>query len=192
MRTHLKSQDYQNLAKCARDHGSQVVGSTTIHADSKLELIATGGYNNIWRVESTISAHGTFILRLPQDAALHPWQLENEAAWLRYMTNNHPSIRVPALLDWSTKSNNMYLAEKFIDAPRLSDIWCTYSEDEKLVVAQNISKLIVDMAELRFDRIGGLKIDGTLGPTVEGMKLFKGRNNLHSSTYYNIGPYDSL
>lgn len=183
--------DENNLAT-KNGHDTHQIGSTILYADSELELIGRGSYNNIWRVESTTSAYKAFILRLPREDALHPWQLENEASWLKYMTINHPSIPVPALLDFSTESSNRYLAEEFIDAAPLSDIWSTYSEDDKLKVARSISKLIVDMAEIRFDQIGGLKIDGTPGPTVEGMKWFKGRNKFHSSACYNIGPYSSL
>lgn len=192
MRHYLKSQDYQNLAKCARDHEAQIVGSTTIHADSKLTLFATGGYNDTWQIHSTTSIFETFILKLPRDYALQPWRLENEAAWLVYLRCHDPSIPVPTLLDWSIKAGELYLAEEFIDVPCLSDLWSSYTEEEKLKVAQNLSKLLVTMAQIRFDQIGGLKIDGTLGPTVEGTKSLKGRNKFHSPTCYDIGPYDLL
>lgn len=157
MRHYLKSQDYQNLAKCARDHEAQIVGSTTIYADSKLTLIATGGYNDTWQIHSTTSTFETYIPKLPRDDALQPWRLENEAAWLAYVKNHHPSIPVPTLLDWSTRWDDMYLAEEFIDVPCLSDLWSSYTEEEKLKVAQNLSKLLVTMAQIRFDQIGGLR-----------------------------------
>lgn len=66
------------------------------------------------------------------------------------------------------------------------------TSDQKQSVAKSLAAITVDIAEVRFDKIGGLE-PTTLepGPTVEGSKLFKGRGEFHSREYYHIGPYMS-
>lgn len=44
-----------------------------------------------------------------------------------------------------------------------------------MAVARQIAEVIVKLGEITFDGIGGLLLNHTLGPTVEGTKLFKGR-----------------
>ena len=87
-----RAREEHDLAIKNEDH-THLIGSTISYADSELELIAVSGYNDIWRVQSKTLAYKTFILRLPHSDALHPWQLENEASWLRYIKINNPSVR---------------------------------------------------------------------------------------------------
>jgi hypothetical protein len=74
----------------------------------------------------------------------------------------------------------------------LSEAWKSYSESEKEEVARKAAKVVVQLGEMRFDAIGGMRPNGTLGPTVEGVKLFRGRDAFHDPAYYDIGPYDSI
>ncbi|KAK3177949.1 hypothetical protein OEA41_000081 [Lepraria neglecta] len=73
----------------------------------------------------------------------------------------------------------------------MNQVWSTYTGEEKNAVARDIAKLIVEMTEINFDGIGGLTLAHKLGPTVEGVKLFKGRDTFHSPSCYDIGPYFS-
>ncbi|KAI1145949.1 kinase-like domain-containing protein [Nemania diffusa] len=59
-------------------------------------------------------------------------------------------------------------------------------------VPKKISTIVADLAEVRFDLIGGLNpLDWSIAPTVEGCKLFKGRGKFHRNDCYPIGPYKS-
>ena len=64
---------------------------------------------------------------------------------------------------------------EYIDGQPLSSEWSTYTKDEKLAAARQVAQLVVEMSEITFDRIGGLTLAHEIGPTVEGMKLSKGR-----------------
>ena len=80
---------------------------------------------------------------------------------------------------------------EYIPGEQLSTAWKSYSESEKSAVTHKIAETIVNMAEITFDSIGGMTLAHTLGPTVEGHKLFKGRDKFHSPSCYDIGPYSS-
>ncbi|KAL8688911.1 MAG: hypothetical protein Q9218_005298 [Villophora microphyllina] len=168
-----------------------------------ITLLASGGYNDIW---------------LTQRRCLTADQVRNEIAWLKYVKArlpSVPSVPVPSVYDYnfaSGSAQDVFIAEEFIDGDRLSDIWSVYDEPTKLELARQIAGVVVDLGFTTFEGIGGLMPDGTLGPTVEGMKLFKGRvgksqlyhlrnlienthelgqDKFHSPTCYNIGPYSS-
>ena len=49
----------------------------------------------------------------------------------------------------------------------------------------------MELGEVRFDVIGGLTLTHTLGPTVEGVKLFRGRSKYFSRSCYYIRPYST-
>jgi len=67
-----------------------------------------------------------------------------------------------------------------------------FTPSQKLSITNQLATMIVDLAEVPFDMIGGLEPETfTLGPTVEGSKLFKGRGKFHSHGCYPIGPYRS-
>ena len=101
------------------------------------------------------------------------------------MHQKHPDIPVPkvfAVCYGSTKCNS-FLAEDLLEATPLSESWLKFSDEEKRLVARKLAKLIVRMAEIRFEKIGGFTgdfKDEILGPTVEGSKLFKGRVSIVS------------
>ncbi len=68
----------------------------------------------------------------------------------------------------------------------------TFTESQKNSIARKLAIIVVDLAQVRFDMIGGLDPEGfNAAPTVEGPKLFKGRGKFHENECYPIGPYKS-
>lgn len=171
---------------------------TKTHLD--IEYLAEGGYNDVWlvRPRNLPTEHAKpFILRIPSDDSLKPNQMQNEVGWLTWMRTHCPEIPVPKVYAWSDGSSTdetypfPFLAEEYIEGDMLCDIWMTYRSEEKETVAGKIAELIVHMGELRFDKIAGISPTGKPAPTVEGHKLFKGRDRFHRRECYDIGPYSS-
>ncbi|KAG1734772.1 hypothetical protein EDD22DRAFT_925248 [Suillus occidentalis] len=158
--------------------------------------LGEGGYNDVYLIswlsdwdDSTRSK--SFALRIPKEDILLPHQILNEVAAISMISVRCPNIPVPKIYASSADGPNPFIAQEFIDGEPLSTIWQRYTEMEKHAVAQKIAEIIVDMAETRFIAIGGFAspTSSTLGPTVEGSKLFKGRGKFHSNRCYPIGPY---
>ncbi|KIK40673.1 hypothetical protein CY34DRAFT_806970 [Suillus luteus UH-Slu-Lm8-n1] len=158
--------------------------------------LGEGGYNDVYLIswlsdwdDSTRSK--SFALRIPKEDMLLPHQILNEVASISMISVRCPNIPVPKIYASSADGPNPFIAQEFIDGEPLSTIWPRYTEMEKHAVAQKIAEIIVDMAETRFSAIGGFAspTSSTLGPTVEGSKLFKGRGKFHSNRCYPIGPY---
>lgn len=166
--------------------GSQNTNSeNTAIENVKVDFFAEGGYNYLWLVsfssnpsgqDGATSSHKA-ILREPNDDAFLPWQIENEIAHLTFVAKHHPSIPVPKVYayDSGRTGNEPFVMMEYIDGQPLSSAWATYTEDEKLAAAQQVAQMMVEMSEITFHRIGGLTLAHGIGPTVEGMKLFKGR-----------------
>ena len=95
------------------------------------------------------------------------------------MGRHLPVVPVPKVYSHSLLENSglttHYIAEEFIDGECLSTLWKSYDESTKSAIASQIAEIIVTLGETTFDSIGSLMLDHTLGPTVEGIKLFKGR-----------------
>ena len=163
-----------------------------------VKLLAQGGYNDVWLVEcgsESDDVPNRFVLRMPNADSLKPYQIRNEVGWLRYMAENYPIILVPkvyAYCDGASEDDNPFVAEEFIEGIPLSEAWKSYSELEKNEVAHKIAEVVVQLGEIRFDAIGSMQPNGTLGPTVEGVKLFRGRDAFHGPECYDIGPYASI
>ncbi|KAF2774314.1 hypothetical protein EJ03DRAFT_4582 [Teratosphaeria nubilosa] len=92
------------------------------------------------------------------------------------MSKHCAEVPVPKVYGYSSGLHSErnalpFIAEQYINAPPLSDVWPTYAEPEKEVVGRRVAELIVRLGEIRFDRLGGMAPDGTLAPTVEGAKL---------------------
>lgn len=64
---------------------------------------------------------------------------------------------------------------EYVKGEPLSSIWTTYTEAQKWVVARSIADIIIDLADITFDRIGGLTLEHKMGPTVEVAKIYNGR-----------------
>ncbi|WEW54678.1 hypothetical protein PRK78_000100 [Emydomyces testavorans] len=133
------------------------------------------------------------VLRLPRRVpSLQPFQLRNEVAFLTYISQKLPNIPVPKVYAYEDGTNPgtvPYIAEEFIDGSKLEDVWFELSNDKKQSLCQRIASIVVDLAETRFSVIGSLSLDFHPGPTVQGVKIFKGRYKFHSSEIYDVGPY---
>ena len=64
---------------------------------------------------------------------------------------------------------------EFIDGQPLDSLWFSLTEPEKASVVDEVAQIIATLSQIDLGGIGGLTLDHKLGPTVEGMKLFKGR-----------------
>jgi hypothetical protein len=92
------------------------------------------------------------------------------------ITARCPNIPVSKIYAFDAKALNPFVAQEYIDGEPLSTIWSHYTQAEKGLVTLKITEIIVDMVEMCFSGIGGFASGSsyTLGPTVEGSKLFKG------------------
>lgn len=152
------------------------------------------GYNKLKLVELLLpentKPNPRFVLGIPQHGSLLPDQLLNEIGCLRYV-RAHTSIPVPRVYFWSIDAGKEYIAREYVEGECLSSVWGGYTTEEKEVVAVKLANIMVEMVEIRFDKIGGILPNEKLGPTVERSKIFKGRNKFHAIENYNIGPYCS-
>lgn len=64
---------------------------------------------------------------------------------------------------------------EFVDGRPMSDEWKQLDEIQKESLTKEVATLVVQMAEAKFDQIGGISPQLELSPTVEGAKYFKGR-----------------
>ena len=133
-----------------------------------------------------------FIIRLSCDDALFPNQVLNEVAFRQLVANKLPHIPVPQVYAYQSTNNSAFTIEEFIDGATLSSTWTSFTGEQKNSVAHELARILVDLSEVQFDVIGGLDPSSLASaPTVEGCKLFKGRNKFHDGTCYSIGPYKS-
>ncbi|KAL8790070.1 MAG: hypothetical protein Q9213_000772 [Squamulea squamosa] len=164
-----------------------------------MRLLASGGYNDVWLVKQPLDDTGRsiegverYVLRKPKEDALLPDQVRNEVACLNFVRKNIPKVPVPQVYSYQLDpKSNVFIREEFIEGDRLSEVWSAFDEATKHDLARQVAEIIVELGGSTFDGIGGLMLDGKLGPTVEGMKLFKGRDKFHSPACYDIGPYTS-
>lgn len=143
-----------------------------------LYLLASGGYNDVWLISPPYQDAERYVLRIPKQGTLLPDQIRNEVAFLTFVKKKLLSVPVPKVLSHSLDGKTWptpFIAEEFMDGERLSSVWATYDEPTKLAVAHQIAEIIVELAETTSTGIGGLMLEHELGPTVEGMKLSKGR-----------------
>lgn len=61
----------------------------------------------------------------------------------------------PAVYAFSANTSDAFIAQEYIDGERLTSCWGRFTENEKYQVSQRIAEIIVNMGEMRFDRIGG-------------------------------------
>ena len=145
------------------------------------ELLASGGYNDVWLINRPLESAQRYVLRIPKtEDALLPDQLRNEVAWLTFVKQKLSNVPVPEVYYHSLEkdggaSGTLFMAEEFIEGQCLSSVWKSFDEATKMSVARQIAAIVVEIGGTTFESIGGLMLDHTLGPTVEGMKIFKGR-----------------
>ena len=146
--------------------------------DSGLQLLASGGYNDIWLASRPLQDAPQYVIRKPKEDALLPDQIRNEVAFLTFVRQNIPCVPVPQVYSHSLYGDackGHFIAEEFIDGQVLSSVWNTYDESTKWAVSRQIAEVIIKLGETTFEQIGGIMLNHELGPTVEGIKLFKGR-----------------
>ena len=151
---------------------------------NELQILASGGYNDVWLVSRTLQDARQYVLRKPKEDALLPDQIRNEVAFLTFAKQNLPNVPVPKVYRHSLEqhdSRTHFIAEEFVDGQLLSSVWDNYDESTKLAVSRQIAEIVVTFGETTLNGIGGLTLDHKLGPTVEGMKLFKGRVSARTS-----------
>ncbi|KAI0468062.1 kinase-like domain-containing protein [Xylaria cf. heliscus] len=184
--------------------------------------VATGGFNSVWLVrlyrplrvgqsvdescppatsetirqstDTDSSVVRRFILRLPCEDSLLPYQVTNDVAFKRFVAKRLPHIPVPQvyLYQATDDASTSFIVEEYINCPPISGTWMALTPPQKENLAQQLAKILVDLAEVEFDMIGGLDpTDFSSAPTVEGYKLFMGRGKFHRNEYYPIGPYRS-
>lgn len=86
-----------------------------------------------------------------------------------------PVPKVNAFHAGASSAGVPFIAEEFVEGVRLDEAWIGYNNEEKEVVARRLATIVVQMAGTTFPGIGGLTLQQTLRPTVEGTKLFGGR-----------------
>lgn len=117
------------------------------------------------------------ILRTPKSDILQPYKIRQEAACLKYLAENKPSIPAPRLFAWddgTSDSATPFIAEEFIEGQRLSVVWPQLNEQEKFNIIREIASVIADLGETRFQCIGGVSKDSPAGPSVESVNVFNG------------------
>lgn len=123
---------------------------------------------------------------------------------------------MPAVYDYQATDDpkTSFILEEFIEGSPLESIWLNLSETEKQSYAQQLAKILLDLAEVRLTMIGGLRMNSDepnsqnsnefcyevagiphsenevrYAPTVEYCKMIDGRENFHSNSFYHTGPY---
>ena len=161
------------------------------------EFYASGTYNRVWLVRCSMNESSdqcSFILRIPREdeVSLHPHQLRNEVACLRFVAEKLPKLPAPRILAWDDGTNDMscpFMAETFIEGKMLDVAWPELLEDQKCCIVREIANVVADLGETRFESIGGLREDFNAGPIIEAGKLLMNRHKHHDPAFYNIGPY---
>lgn len=99
-------------------------------------------------------------------------------AFLTYIAKNYPSLQVPRVYAYNLKHSGLdspYIAMEFIEGEPLDAAWGSLSEASKETITDDIAQIIVEMGDINLGGIGSLTLEHSLGPTVEGVKLFRGR-----------------
>ena len=93
--------------------------------------------------------------------------LESEVAAREYV-RKHTSIPVPETYFVNPDPNHVagavFVIMERVEATHLYKIWDELSLEHKRAVIAQIAGVVLQLAELRFDRIGSLKADGSIGP----------------------------
>ena len=156
----------------------QKVDGVNVKEHIDLQLLASGGFNDIWLISRPLEDVKRYVLRVLKEDALLPDQVRNEVACLTFVKQNLRNVPVPQVYSYSLEESSCqkpFVAEEYIEGHCLSSVWMTYEESTKMAVSYQFAEILVQLAETTFDGIGGLMLDHRLGPTVEGMKVFKGR-----------------
>lgn len=92
---------------------------------------------------------------------------ESELATIEYV-RTHTSIPVPQIYLVNYNENHVvgapFVLMEYLDGEKLSTVWKDLTLEQKLDVVGQVAHVLGQLSELKFDAIGSLKADGTLGP----------------------------
>lgn len=146
---------------------------------SNIRYLSEGSFNCIWLVTTqSAGPPRKFVLRIPGEDCLMPYQLLNEVSCLQFVEKHLPNIPAPKVFAFDAGVSLIgvpFIAEEFLNGIRLDEAWWGYSDEDKDTVSRRLAQIIVDMGETCFPGIGGLTLQHSLGPTIEGTKMFHGR-----------------
>ena len=94
---------------------------------------------------------------------------EAELATITYV-RKHTQIPVPEVYFVNHNENHVvgaaFVLTERVPGVRLFDIWSDLSLEHRMSVVTQVADIVGELADLRFDRIGSLTLDGTVGPLV--------------------------
>jgi hypothetical protein len=97
------------------------------------------------------------------------FKTEAELATIAYV-RKHAKIPVPEIYFVNHNENHVvgaaFVLMERVPGVRLFDLWRDLSMEHRMSVVTQIAGIVSELADLRFDRIGSLKFDGTVGPLV--------------------------
>ncbi|GAB7324182.1 hypothetical protein MBLNU13_g07551t1 [Cladosporium sp. NU13] len=97
------------------------------------------------------------------------FKTEAELATIAYV-RKHTQIPAPAIYFVNHNENHVvgaaFVLLERVPGVRLFDIWSDLSMEHRLSVVKQVADIVGELADLRFDRIGSLTFDGTVGPLV--------------------------
>ncbi len=120
-----------------------------------------------------------YILRIPKEGALLPYQILNEVGFHNFVTTHLHQIPVPAVHGFrageeGAGEQNSFIVEDPVAGQILCEFWGGYTKLQKLLSRGRLPDHC-SSGETTFEKIGGLMPDGAQGPNVEWTKLCKGR-----------------
>lgn len=96
-----------------------------------------------------------YIMRIPKENSLLPYQVRNEVGFIQYLSKHHPNIPVPKIYAWSDGSSDggspPFIAMEYVKGTSLATAWAHFNEIEKEKVARRIAEIFVELAEDRFE-----------------------------------------
>lgn len=94
---------------------------------------------------------------------------ESELATIEYV-RKHTTIPVPEVFLVNHNENHVvgaaFVVMERTEGKMLCDIWDGLTLEHKIIVIGQLPDVFAQLAELKFDKIGSLKPDGTLGPLI--------------------------
>lgn len=153
-----------------------------------------------WKRTSRGRAHEIFILHgeegVPPEGYIarfsryeeKPEKLRSEAATMQYV-RAHTTIPVPDILVLSDDPENgvgaQYVVMGRAPGAPLDTLWPVLSEEHKRAVLDQIANALAQLARLRFDQIGSLHANGTVGPLIYA----RGQRDTDRVEAHAMGPF---
>jgi hypothetical protein len=99
----------------------------------KAVKLGEGGYNEVFLISPTDSSRFNviepFVVRLPKEDTLLPYQVMNEVNCISMISSYCPDIPVPEVYAFSSDVPDSFIAQEYIDGNPLSSSWNGYTED---------------------------------------------------------------